>query len=100
MKLDEFWTEEISRAIEALKMRRVDPTDFERWKSFHGDLKQTIESWKVRCGSLFLCCALITYQNTLFRMSYRAVMLKPRTATMYARLRFVHFRFHFGILLD
>ncbi|KAF8486068.1 hypothetical protein DFH94DRAFT_166762 [Russula ochroleuca] len=46
MELDKFWTEEISRAIEALKMRRVDPTDFERWKSFHVNLKQTIESWK------------------------------------------------------
>ena len=54
MELDKFWTEEISRAIEALKMRRVDPTDFERWKSFHANLKQTIESWKVRYPFLFL----------------------------------------------
>ncbi|KAF8461764.1 hypothetical protein DFH94DRAFT_71123 [Russula ochroleuca] len=46
MEMDKFWTEEISRAIEALKMRRVDPTDFERWKNFHANLKQTTESWK------------------------------------------------------
>ena len=46
-ELDNFWTEEISRVIEALNMRRVDPTDLERWKNFHVNLKQTIESWKV-----------------------------------------------------
>jgi N-formylglutamate amidohydrolase len=54
MELDKFWTEEISRAIEALKMRRVDPADFERWKSFHANLIQTVESWKVQHGFLFL----------------------------------------------
>jgi hypothetical protein len=47
MELDRFWAEEISRAIEALKMRRVDPTDLDRWKNFHADLKQTTESWNV-----------------------------------------------------
>lgn len=47
-ELENFWVEEISRAIEALKTRRVDPTDFERWKNFHASLKQTIESWKVK----------------------------------------------------
>jgi Ser/Thr protein kinase RdoA (MazF antagonist) len=46
MELDKFWTEEISRAIEALKMRRVDPMDSERWNNFHANLKRTIESWK------------------------------------------------------
>lgn len=54
MELNKFWTEEISRAIDTLKMRRVDPTDFERWKDFHANLKQTIESWKVLCF-LVLC---------------------------------------------
>ena len=47
MELDKFWTEEILHAIEALKMQRVDATDFERWKKFHSNLNQTIESWKV-----------------------------------------------------
>ena len=49
MELDKFWTEEISRAVEALKMRRVDPTDLERWKSFHANLRINIGSWKVLC---------------------------------------------------
>ena len=47
MELDKFWTEEISRVVEALKMRRVGSTDFERWKNFHANLKQIIGSWKV-----------------------------------------------------
>ena len=57
MELDKFWTQEISRTIEALKMRRVDPTDFERWKSYHADLTQTIDSWKVQYCFVLLCCA-------------------------------------------
>jgi hypothetical protein len=88
MELDKFWTEEISRAIEALKMRRVDPTDFERWKSFHVNLKQTIESWKVHYAFLFLCCALPTDQNALYRMSYQVVVLKSHPATIHPHLRF------------
>ena len=63
-ELDKFWTEEIYRASEALKMRRVDPTDFERWRIFRANLKQTIGSWKVQRDFLFLCCALVTNQNT------------------------------------
>ena len=47
-ELERFWEDEISRAIEALKTRRVDSTDSERWKNFHASLKQTIESWKVQ----------------------------------------------------
>ncbi|KAH9992234.1 hypothetical protein BJV74DRAFT_835049 [Russula compacta] len=45
MELDKFWIEEIRRAVKALKMRRVDPMDFERWKGFHASLERTIESW-------------------------------------------------------
>jgi len=44
--LNKFWTEEISRASEALRKRRVDPMDFERWKNFQTNLTKTIESWK------------------------------------------------------
>ena len=58
MELDKFWTEEISRTIKALKMRRVDRTDFERWKNLHANLKQTIESWKVRYYFSFPCRAI------------------------------------------
>jgi hypothetical protein len=47
-ELYKFWTMEISRAMEAFKKRRVDRTDFERWRSFHVNLKQTIESWNVQ----------------------------------------------------
>jgi hypothetical protein len=88
MEMDKFWTEEISRAIEALKMRRVDPTDFERWKNFHANLKQTTESWKVQYGSLLLCRAVPTDQNPLFRMSHQVVMLKSYGATTHPHLRF------------
>ena len=66
-ELDKFWTEEISCAITALKMRRVDPTDFERWKSFRASFKQTIDFWKVvqvQYGFVFLCRAFPTDQNT------------------------------------
>ena len=63
VKLNKFWIEEISRAIDALKMRRVDPTDFERWKDFHANLKQTIKSWKVHCCFLVLCVLRITNRS-------------------------------------
>jgi hypothetical protein len=100
MELDKFWTEEISRAIEALKMCRVDPTDLERWKNFHANLEQTIESWKVPYSLLFRCWALPTDQNTLFRMRYRVAVLKPSAITMHARLRFVHIPLPLGVHLD
>ena len=51
-ELNKFWTEEICRVVEALKMCRIDPKDVERWDSFHSSLKQTIEFWKV-CFFLF-----------------------------------------------
>ena len=60
MELDKFWTGEISRTVEALKMRRVDPTDLERWKNFHKNLNKTTKSWKVQCDLLFLRYALLT----------------------------------------
>ena len=47
-ELYKFWTEEIFRAMEAFENRRVDMTDFERWRTFHANLRQTIESWKVQ----------------------------------------------------
>ena len=65
MELDKFWAEEISRTIEALKMCRVDPTDSERWKSFHANLKETIESWKVQCCFSFSCHATLIDQYAL-----------------------------------
>ena len=89
MDLDKFWTEEISRAFEALEMRRVDPTDFERWKNFHANLKQTFESWKVKC--IFNpVCAFLTNQ-TPYRMSYQVVMLKSYAAIIPPHLKFVDF---------
>lgn len=99
IELDKFWARESSGAFEALKMRRVDPTDLERWKNYYKVLEQTIESWKVQCGFLFMCCALLTDQNTLFRMSLQVVMLRPSAATMNTRLMFARSRFHFGISL-
>ena len=46
-ELDKFWTDEVLRAVKALKMRRVDSKDFERWKNFHASIKQTTEYSKV-----------------------------------------------------
>jgi hypothetical protein len=46
-ELNKFWREEICCVVEALKKRRVDPRDFERWNGFRSSLKQTIEFWKV-----------------------------------------------------
>ena len=100
MELDKFWTEETFRGTEALKTLRVDLADFERWKNFHSNLNQTVGSWKVWYGFLFLWCALLTNQNNLFRMSYQVVMLKPYAATAHASLRLAHSCFHFGTRLD
>jgi len=47
-ELNKFWREEICYVVEALKKRRVDPRDFERWNSFRSSLKHTIEVWKNR----------------------------------------------------
>jgi hypothetical protein len=46
-ELNKFWADEICHVVEALKMRRIDPRDFERWNNFHSSLKQNIEFWKV-----------------------------------------------------
>jgi hypothetical protein len=94
MELDKFWTKEITRAIEALKKRRVDPTDVERWKNFHANIKKATESWKVQCDFPFLCYALLTGRNALFRPKYQVILLKPYVAAMDARLRFAYFRFY------
>jgi hypothetical protein len=59
-ELYKFWTEEISRAMEAFEKRRVNTTDFDRWRNFHANLKQTIESWKVQYDVLLPCCAVPT----------------------------------------
>ena len=98
MELDKFWAEEIHRAIEALKLRRVDPTDLERWENFNADLKDTARFWNVQYSLFFLRRTSLTDQNTLFRLSNQVVVLQPYTATMHARLRFARFSFHFGSL--
>ena len=46
-ELHKFWKEEICRADAALRTRRVDPDDVERWRNFKASLQQTTESWKV-----------------------------------------------------
>ena len=54
-ELNKFWREEIYHVVEALKKRRVDPRDFERWKSFRSSLKRTVEVWKVCFLPILLC---------------------------------------------
>ncbi len=46
-EIDKFLTEEISRVAKALELRRVDASDFDRWKNFQASLNETIVSWKV-----------------------------------------------------
>ncbi len=99
-ELYNFWTEEVSRAMEAFEKRRVDRTDFERWRNFHASLKQTIESWKVQCGSYSHAAQYRLIKPALFRMSYLVVMLIMYTATEHAYLRYAGFHFHFGIPSD
>ena len=87
-ELYKFWTDEISRVMEAFEKCRVDRTDFEHWRNFHANLKQAIESWKVQYNVLLSCCAV---PINLFRVSYPVVMLKRYSATMHACLRFADF---------
>ena len=49
--------------------------------NFHANLKHAIESWEAQYCFLFLCCALPTDQNALFRMSHRVVVFKPCVAS-------------------
>ena len=38
-ELNKFWRDEICHVVEALKTRRVNPRDFERWNSLRSSLK-------------------------------------------------------------
>ena len=51
-ELNKFWREEVCFVVEALRKRRVDPKDSERWNGFRSSLKQTVEFWKV-CYCLY-----------------------------------------------
>jgi hypothetical protein len=39
IEMDKFWVDEVQRATEALKNRRVDPEDIDRWRDFRGGLE-------------------------------------------------------------
>ncbi len=97
-ELNKFWREEICCVVEALKNRRVDPRDFERWKSFHSSLKQTIEFWKVCFLSLQLC--IPNRSNTMSRTGRQAEILKPYPAITHPLLLSVYSPFRFGVSLD
>ncbi len=99
-ELYNFWTEEISRAMEAFEKGRVDRTDFERWRNLHASLKQAIESWKVQCGSYSRAAQYRLIETTLFRMSYPVVILILYSATKHAYLRYTGFISTFGIPSD
>jgi len=42
IEMDKFWVEEVCRVTKALKDRRVDPEDIDRWKNIKESLTQTI----------------------------------------------------------
>ena len=97
-ELNKFWREEICCVVEALKKRRVDPRDFERWNGFRSSLKQTIEVWKV-CFFLLLLC-IPNQSNTMSRTGHQTVILKPYPAITHPLLQSVYSSFRFGIPLD
>jgi hypothetical protein len=47
IEMDKFWVDEVHRVTKALKHRRVDPEDIDRWRHFRESLKQTIADWEV-----------------------------------------------------
>jgi hypothetical protein len=97
-ELNKFWREEICHVVEALKKRRVDPRDFERWNSSCSSLKQTIEFWKVCLLPLLLC--IPNRSSSMSRTGHQAVILKPYPATTHPLLQSVYSVFHFGVSLD
>jgi hypothetical protein len=97
-ELNRFWREEISCVVEALKKRRVDPRDFERWNSFRSSLKQTIKFWKVCFLPLLLCNP--NRSNTMSRTGRQAVILKPYPVITHTLLQSVYSPFRFGVSLD
>jgi hypothetical protein len=97
-ELNKFWRDEICHVVEALKRRRVDPKDFERWNSFRSSLKQTIEFWKVCFLPLLLC--IHNRSNTVSRTGRQALTLKHYPAITHALLQSVYSAFHFGVSLD
>ena len=97
-ELNKFWREEICHVVEALKRRRVDPRDFERWNGFHSSLKQTIELWKVCLLPQLL--SIPNRSNTMSRTDHQAAILKPYPAITHPLLQSVYSTFQFGVSLD
>ena len=97
-ELNKFWREEICCVVEALKKRRVDLKDLERWNSFRSSLKPTIELWKVCLLPRLLC--ILNRSNTMSRTGHQAVILKPYPAITHPLVQSVYSAFHFGAYLD
>ena len=87
-ELNKFWREEICCVVEALKKRRVDPRDFERWDGFRSSLKQTIKFWKVCLLPLLL--GIPNRSNNMSRIGHQAVVLKPYPITTHPLLQSVY----------
>ena len=87
-ELNKFWREEICCAVEALKRRRVDPRDFERWNGFRSSLKQTVEFWKVCLVPLLL--GIPDRSNNISRSGHQPVILKPHPAITHPLLQSVY----------
>jgi hypothetical protein len=96
-ELNKFWREEICYVVEALKKRRVDPRDFERWNSFRSSLKQNIEFWKVCFLPLLLC--IPNRSNAVSRTGHQAVILKCYPAMTHPLLQSVYSALYFGVSL-
>jgi hypothetical protein len=47
INMDKFWADEVQRATKALRNRRVDPEDIDRWRNFRGSLEHITADWEV-----------------------------------------------------
>jgi len=47
IEMDKFWADEVWEVSRALKDRRLDPGDIDRWRGFRESLEQSIAYWKV-----------------------------------------------------
>jgi len=63
IEMDRFWVDEVWGVSKALKDRRLDPGDIDRWRGFGEDLEQSIAYWKV-CVSENCHFSASTYELT------------------------------------
>ncbi len=94
-ELDKFWTDEISRAVTALRTRRVDPGDVERWQGFKASLQRITESWNVWLRPI----PLDREQTNSFRLIHEAAVSGMYSMITVQVPPFVHLPYHIAIVI-